>query len=376
MRLALLSNVTVDLLAGMLKNNMEVYLPAGYDTWQQELMVPASGLYKYNPESVVVLLYANAYADVWNDMEKGCRMIDEWHGVLKTFMTNLPGVPVYVSSIDVSNIECRFGAEIRLDQFFENYMTERIQELHNTGGNIYILPVRDAVSSLGRLNFYSPKMWYMGSMPYSVKGLAALNSLIIRYVSAVRGTRKKCLAVDLDYTLWGGVISEDGVGGIVLSNNKEGARYKDTQRIIKKMKDQGVMIAVLSKNNTEDVEPVFAHPDMLLQHEDFVAEVINWESKSVNIRKLAADLNIGLDAFVFLDDNPAEREQMKAECPEVTVIDFPKDSSLLPAVVAKAYDDYFFSLEVTAEDTRKTVMYRAEADRKAAFDSSSTVEDF
>lgn len=344
MRLALLSNVTVDLLAEMLKKKIDIYLSAGFDTWQQEIIVPTSDLYRYKPEAVVILLHANAYADTWNDIDKGRQIINEWCDVLKVLTTNLLGVPIYISSIDVSNIKCRFGAEIRLDQYFENYLIERVKELYNTGSNIYILPVKDMISDLGRDNFYASKMWYVGSMPYSMKGLSALNDLIIRYSSAVKGSKKKCIAVDLDNTLWGGVIGEDGVNGIVLSNNKEGARYKDTQRLLKKMNDQGVMLAILSKNNVKDVEPVFSHPDMILQHEDFVAEIINWKPKSVNIRQLALDLNIGLDSFVFLDDNPAEREQMKAECPEVAVIEFPKDSSLLPSVVSKAYDDYFFLL--------------------------------
>ena len=124
------------------------------------------------------------------------------------------------------------------------------------------------------------------------------------------------------------------------------------------------------------MEPVFKHPDMVLQHEDFVAEVINWESKCVNIRQLAKNLNIGLDSFVFLDDNPAEREQMKAECPEVTVLDFPKDSAQLPELVEKAYQDYFLSLEVTGDNSNKTAMYRAEGQRKADMSAASSVEEF
>lgn len=376
MRLALLSNVTVDLLAGMLKKNADVYISAGFDTWQQEAINPASALYKYKPEAVVILIHANAYTDTWDGVDGGCRTIDDWCGAFRALSANLAGVPIYVSSIDVSNVKCRFGAEARLEQYFENYLIERVSELHASGSNVYILPVKDAVCDLGRNNFYSAKMWYVGSMPYSMKGLSALEELITRFVSAAKGAKKKCIAVDLDNTLWGGVIGEDGVSGIVLSGNKEGARYKDTQRYLKKMKNQGVMLAILSKNNAEDVEPVFAHPDMVLQHDDFVAEVINWESKSNNIRRLAADLNIGLDSFVFLDDNPAEREQMKAECPEVEVIEFPQDSSQLPDVLAKAYDDYFLSLEVTGEDTKKTAMYRSEAKRKAELSSAVSVEDF
>ena len=124
------------------------------------------------------------------------------------------------------------------------------------------------------------------------------------------------------------------------------------------------------------MEPVFKHPDMVLQHEDLVAEVLNWETKTANIRNLAKSLNIGLDAFVMLDDNPAERERMKAECPEVSVIDFPKDTAQLPATVAKAYDDYFLSLEVTGEDLKKTEMYRAETQRKMEMSSAGSMDEF
>jgi FkbH-like protein len=376
MKLALLSNVTVELLAGMLKKNIDVYCPAGFDIWQQEMLSPTSGMYAYNPDAVVVLLHADVYANAWDEAEKGCRIIDEWCGAFGALAANLPGVSLFVSSIDISNVKCRYGAEVRLEPYFESYLIEKIQKLHSEGNNFYMLPVRETISDLGRNNFYAAKMWYVGSMPYSMKGLAELSDLIISYTSAMKGAKKKCIAVDLDNTLWGGVIGEDGVDGIVLANNKEGARYKDTQRIIKKMKDQGVMVAVLSKNNPDDVEPVFTHPDMVLQHEDFVAEMINWESKSANIRRLAAELNIGLDAFVFLDDNPVEREKMKAECPEVAVIDFPKDSSQLPDVVAKAYDQYFLSLEVTGEDIWKTSMYQAEKHRKEDMINAPSVEYF
>lgn len=376
MKLALLSNVTIDLLAGMLKKNVDVYLSAGFDTWQQEMIMPTSRLYDYAPNAVALLLYADAYENVWDSMDSGCQVIDEWMQAIQTLATKLPSIPVFVSSIDIFSVKAKYGAEARLEQSFENYLIEKVEKLHADGHNVYILPVKDEITNIGRSKFYSSKMWYVGSMPYSMKGLSELNELILRYVGVTKGMHKKCLAVDLDNTLWGGVIGEDGANGIVLSGHKEGARYKDTQRILKKMKEQGVMLAILSKNNRDDVEPVFEHPDMLLQHEDFVAEAINWEPKSVNIRQLAADLNIGLDAFVFLDDNPAEREAMREACPEVTVIDFPKDTSLLPEIVEKAYKDYFLSLEVTGEDTKKTAMYRAENQRKAEMSSAVSMDDY
>jgi HAD-superfamily phosphatase, subfamily IIIC/FkbH-like domain len=376
MRLALLSNVTIELLAESLKKTADIYIPPGFNTWRQEILDPASGLYAYKPEAVVLLLYADAYADTWNGREKGCSVLEEWVNVIKTLASKLPGVPVFISSIDIAKVTCYYGAEVRLESYFENFFNEQLEQLHTDGCNVYILPIKEAVTELGRKNFYSAKMWYVGSMPYSLKGLTALAELIIRYISVIKGAKKKCIAVDMDNTLWGGVVGEDGAEGILLADNKEGARYKDTQRILKKMKEQGVMLSVLSKNNSEDVEPVFSHPDMVLQHEDFVAEIINWEPKTVNIRQLAEDLNIGLDAFVFLDDDPVERQRMNEECPEVAVIDFPKDSSQLPAVVAKVYDDYFFTLEVTGEDIKKTAMYRSETERKIEMHIAVSMDEF
>lgn len=373
MKIALLSNVTVDLLAGMLRKNNEVYLSAGFDTWQQEMINQESELYSFGPQAVIVLLHAGAIK--WNGKEEGMQIIDEWLSSLTALVNNASGIPVFVSSIDVKT-SCSFGAEIHIGQYLENYLIERVEEMHRKGFRIYILPIKEAIESLGRKNFYSEKMWYVGSMPYSLKGLDAINEVIGRYISVINGKLKKCIAIDLDNTIWGGVIGEDGIDNIELSDHKEGARYYDTQILLKRMKDQGVMLAIISKNNIEDVEPMFNHPFMVLHHDDFVSEKINWNSKSSNIRQMAGELNIGLDSFVFLDDNPAEREQMKAECPEVTVIDFPKDSSLLPTVLEKAYYDFFFALEVTGEDKEKTAMYRAESQRKADLSNSSSVEVF
>ncbi len=373
MKIALLSNVTIDFLASKLNKAHTVYTPKGFDTWQQDILLPTSELYSFSPEAVVLLLHAGAYD--WVDRISGQNIIDEWCEAFSALSEKMPGIPIFVSSLDITE-SVRFAAESSLSAYLENYFFEKVQELHQNGGSIYILPIKSLITDLGRDNFYSKKMWYMGSMPYSKSGLSALEKIILDYVSVTKGMHKKCLAVDLDNTLWGGVIGEDGVDGIVLSNHNEGARYYDTQKIIKKMKNQGVMIAILSKNNVDDVNAVYKHPFMLLQHEDFVAEAINWNPKSANIRQLAADLNIGLDAFVFLDDNPAEREQMKAECPEVSVIEFPQDSSLLPDALEKAYKEYFLALDVTAEDLNKTAMYKAETQRKAEMKSAGSVDDF
>ena len=159
------------------------------------------------------------------------------------------------------------------------------------------MPLKEKVTELGRKDFYSPKMWYLGNSPYSLKGSNAVAELIVRSYFYTAGSRKKCLAVDLDNTLWGGVIGEDGVDGLILSNHKEGARYYDTQKCLKRMKERGVMLAILSKNNLEDVSPVFSHPFMLLKEDDFVGQKINWNPKPT--RMAVATHNFLIIALFF-----------------------------------------------------------------------------
>lgn len=373
MKIAILSNITIDLLASLIKKKNDVYISTGFDTWQQDILMTTSDLYQYRPDVVIILVHAGGFE--WKDKQAGCRRLDEWCDTVKVLRERLKDIPIFVSSLDIKE-HCQFGSEIRLGEHFESYFIESIQSVYSKLGNVFILPVKEIIVNIGRDRFYSDKMWYVGAMPYSMEGLEVLNSLISRYVVAVSGKKKKCIVVDLDNTLWGGVIGEEGVGGIELSNLGIGARYYDTQRILKKIKEQGVMLAIISKNNVEDVEPVFEHPNMLLQPEDFVEILINWDEKSKNMLHLAKILNIGLDAFVFLDDNPVEREKMTMECPEVEVMDFPIDSSKLPQVVENAYYENFFSLEVTGEDRAKTDMYKAESQRKAEYSRTPSVEDF
>ena len=372
MRLAILSNITIDLLAGLLKPEFDVYIPQGFDTWQQEALSGDSALYQYRPDAAVILLHAGACGDVWQNPQAGTELLDRWKQALAALSARLPHTPLFISSADCGGTDCCCGAERRYHAYFENSLTEYIQQLPGA----YVLPVQELAAEMGREAFYAPKMWYFGAMPYSLKAMQALAALIRRYVSALQKRNKKCLAVDLDNTLWGGVIGEDGVDNIILSDHLEGAIYKDTQRLLKKMREQGVILAILSRNNPEDAQAAFSHPNMILKEEDFAAQYIDWHDKTDNIRKLARELNIGLDSIVFLDDNPAEREHMKTACPEVTVLDFPRDASKLPQTVAQAYNDYFFTLEVTGEDRCKTEMYRARAKTLAERSSSASAEDY
>lgn len=178
--------------------------------------------------------------------------------------------------------------------------------------------------------------------------------------------RKKCLVLDLDNTLWGGVLGEDGVDGILLGGDYPGKAYSYWQRALLQLSHNGVILAICSKNNMSDVEEAWEHnPHMVLKREHFSAMRINWQDKATNINELAQELNIGLDSMVFLDDNPAERELIKQRLPQVEVPDFPEKPYQLMPFFKVLVDKYFRIYQVTDEDRAKTEQYRANALRQA-----------
>ena len=178
--------------------------------------------------------------------------------------------------------------------------------------------------------------------------------------------RKKCLIVDLDNTLWGGVLGEDGVDGIKLGGDYPGKAFAYWQRSLLQLANNGVILAVCSKNNEADVDEAWQHnPFMVLKREHFSSLRINWQDKATNIREIAAELNIGLDSMVFVDDNPTERELIKQVLPQVEVPDFPAKPYELMPFFKQLVEKYFRIYAVTSEDRTKTEQYRANALRQA-----------
>ena len=179
-------------------------------------------------------------------------------------------------------------------------------------------------------------------------------------------SRKKCLVLDLDNTLWGGVLGEDGVDGIKLGGDYPGKAYTIWQQALLQLQRNGVILTVCSKNNESDVQEAWdKNLGMVLRREHFSALRINWQDKATNLRELAAELNIGLDSMVFIDDNPAERELIKQQLPEVTVPDFPEKPYQLMPFFKHLVENYFRIYQVTDEDRRKTEQYKANAQRQA-----------
>lgn len=177
--------------------------------------------------------------------------------------------------------------------------------------------------------------------------------------------QKKCIVLDLDNTLWGGIIGEDGMEGIALSMSAPGAHFIAFQQALRDLHDRGVILAINSKNNPEDaLQVIRKHPNMILRENHFAASRINWEDKAQNMRELAKELNIGLDSMVFLDDSPHNRENVRTNLPEVETPELPTDPSEYVKFLHSL--PYFIANTITDEDKMRGNLYVTERLRKAA----------
>lgn len=313
MRLALLSNVTIEVLAGMLGKEHALWMPSGFGAWMETALDPPDGLRTFAPEAIFLLL-------------------DSSH-----------------ASFDVHACAT---AKAALEKAFPL-------------ATVFVPDLEDLADETG--GFYDERMWKVGAMPWSLRGLRAIRDEIGRLLAALKSGRRKVLALDFDGTLWSGVIGEDGADGI--------RPFRVFQEKVRALRARGVLLAGLSRNNAADVEPVWSDPRMVLRRDDFAALRIDWNDKAANIAAVAAELNLGLDAFVFLDDNPAERAQMRAAHPEVAVPDFPPDAQDLPKTLRRIARLYFPEMRLTDEDRAKTAQYRAESERKA-FAAGLSADDY
>ncbi len=375
-KVALLSNITVDLIMAKQRKKYDFYLPEGFDTWVQEAINPTSGLYNESIDAVVLLLDGTE-ARSWKGIKEANERITLWKQALNALVNHITSVPVFVSTIDIRENQIKSLSERKFAPEWNNEWYQFVQNLVETKSNVYVLDIANTIAEMGRRQFYSNKMWYMSSMPYSREGIAAVSMEIERTLSSAFVSRKKIIALDLDNTLWGGVIGEDGVEGIELSNHKEGQRYYDFQRQLLEMKNRGIVLAVNSKNNVEDAEnAIQKHPAMLLRDDDFVSRKINWENKASNIKAMESELNLTEGGFIFIDDNPVERETVKGVCPDVFVPDFPADTAELLGFAEGIWFDYCRPLKVLSEDLNKTKMYQNEAQRKKEMNESLDLDDY
>ena len=258
-----------------------------------------------------------------------------------------------------------------------DFYNGQLFEAEATHKNVKVIDITEFTRRYTAEELFDWKFYFISQMGMNPKLNKAFKTWWERKMDSISLKRKKCLVLDLDNTLWGGVLGEDGIEGIKIGGDYPGKAFLYWQEALLKLSKSGVILTVCSKNNEQDVLDAWEkNPFMVLKKEHFAAYRINWTDKATNIKALAQELNIGLDSFVFVDDNPTERELIKQMLPMVSVPDFPEQPYELPVFFKQLVEDYFKVYSVTDEDKKKTEQYKQNAARAQAQASFADFDSF
>jgi FkbH-like protein len=346
-----------------------------YGMYLNEFLNQSSGLYRFKPNVVVLALDAHhvAEGDSVNIEELIGNLRHCWSIAKQEFsatviqQTALPIFPLLMGNNEQRLAESprervrRFNAELRAAADKDG---------------VQLMAIDDQVAADGTNAWYEPALWHRSKQEVHPRVSHIYGDLLLRVIAADRGLSSKCLVLDLDNTLWGGVIGDDGLSGIVLGQGSAlGEAFVAFQRYALELKRRGVILAVCSKNDEANaLAPFEQHPDMVLRRTDIACFVANWEDKASNLRKIARTLNIGLDSLVFVDDNPFERNLIRQELPQIAVPEVSDDPSFYITAVSDA--GYFEAVSITAEDRERNEQYQANADREMLRESTTDLTSY
>jgi FkbH-like protein len=397
-KLAILRSFTVEPIVPLVRAeafaygiDLEVHV-GDFNTYIQEIIDGQSSLYRFAPNAVVLAVRADQAApELWRDFadltpeaaaQAGARVVHSYEQWIATFRKHSQSALIIHSlerpsspSLGVLDSQSETGQSGLILQ-----INRELQRIGATFHGVYNLDYDALVARHGREHWHDERKWLTARLPIAAGHLLDMAREWMRFIVPLSGRTAKALVVDLDNTLWGGVVGEDGMAGIQVGPEYPGAAYQALQRALLDLSRKGILLAVCSKNNLDDaMEALEKHPGMLVRAKHFAALRINWTDKSQNLREIAEELNIGIDALAFLDDNPFEREQVRATLPEVTVIDLShNDLPKNPLEYATAIMDcaVFERLTLSAEDQQRTEMYAAQKQRSGAEQSFQSKEDF
>lgn len=377
LKFALLGSSTIDQLLPAIRVSglrrgirVETYTPR-YGQFRQAVLDSSSTFHAFAPDTVLFSLDARTLVgEVVLEDAEAAALIDRrvaevgawWEAArgssdrLVLHQALLPIFPLLLGNVE-QRLPGSPAAMVRT-------LNARLRDLADQRG-VDIIALDEQIAIDGINAWYSPALWHRAKQEISPAAAPMFGELVLRIIDARRGRASKCLVLDLDNTLWGGVIGDDGLEGIAIGQgHAEGEAFLAFQTYAKSLAARGIILAICSKNDEANaLEPFEKHADMVLRRPDIAAFVANWEDKATNLRRIAAELNISLDALVFADDNPFERNIIRRELPMVAVPELPDDPSRYAETIAAA--GYFEGVTVTAEDRARGRLYQAERERRA-----------
>ncbi len=388
-RLALLASYSIEfmrdaLYLGFFRNEMvlDIYEPP-FNQFRQEILNPSSSLYAFKPDIVLLSvegehlcppLYKHAS---FGSAELAEDTITEFRQLITTFRkTSSSAVivqnlaPPTYPGLGVGDSNSTYGVRPQIRE-----INSQLTQLASEHRGIYVLDYDALVAHHGGFSWRDERMNFYAQAPVSKKMFTVIANEFAKMARILFGGAKKCLVVDLDNTLWGGILGEDGPDNIDIGPEYPGNAFRAFQEALLGLKNRGILLAIASKNNVSDVEEAFeTNKHMVLKLSDFSDKQIHWREKSYSLLEISKNLNIGLEHMVFIDDNPVECEQVKDSLPTVEVIRFPSHPEKYASLLFG--DGFFDALEESSEDAHRTALYRQRADAESLRDSVPNVDDF
>lgn len=388
-KLSILSNTTSSQLASLIDAylfayNIDVEIEeAPYGLLRQQVLDPSSELYSAAPDFVFL---ASSYRDLLktplagDDKETVDAALDETVSEWESFWTLLHdglGCQIIQNNFDAPPWRAYGNLEPRFAGALGNYISRVNQALcERAPAWVSVYDLDGLAANVGRWNWSDQRFFNLAKMPCGPEYMPRYAHGIAAQIAARLGRSHKCLVLDLDNTLWGGVVGDDGLAGINIGQgDAEGEAFVAFQSYAKSLAERGIILAVCSKNEDANArEPFEKRSEMVLKLDDISSFVANWEDKAGNLRRIAKELNIGLDSLVFVDDNPAERALVRQLAPEVAVPEMPVDPADYVRVLAEHC--YFEPVSINSEDFKRTEYYRANAKRDQLASSAGDIDGF
>lgn len=388
-RLAILGNCSTQFFAQTIEGfgkleglNVSVW-DADYNQIDEQLHEQSSEVFAFEPSQILLWLCTEKLYEeylTWdlikrNDFaETYIQKIERyWKLIEKNCNANI--IQLNFTEID-DKVLGQYSAKVESTFVFQirklNYL---LQEAAVKNSRVYPIDTLAVQIDIGREAYFNAPLYYKAKMPVAMNTLPFLAKSVIDVLKAMSGKIKKCLILDLDNTLWGGVIGDDGLANIEIGEFGKGYVFTNLQRWIKQLKEYGIILAVCSKNEDDIArEPFEKHEEMILSLSDISIFVANWNDKVSNIKLIQESLNIGMDSIVFLDDNPFERNLVREKLPDVEVPELPEDPANWLGFLQKK--DYFNTISYTGAGSDRTKLYQAEFERKKLEQSFETIDDY
>ena len=359
----------------------------GYNQYNQELLDSQSEYYKFSPDVTFLILdIRNFLGENFHfpynisDNERKLLVnekINQIENIIKCFEKNLNS-KLIITNFNIPSYSPNGITETKSDFGFHEMIEELNRSLRNiskTHSSVYIYDFNHFVSKYGEKNIFDYRQFHVGDIQIALNFIPSFAYDLMSYIKPITGTNKKCIVLDLDNTLWGGIIGEDGFDGIELGHSSNGKAFVDFQKELLSLWNHGIILAINSKNNFDDaMKVIHEHPEMILREKNFANIQINWNDKAQNLLQISDEINIGLNSIVFFDDDKLNQTRIKQEFPEVLTIELPEDPSEFSPLLKELND--FNVLQRTDEDTKRGQMYTEQRKRKELEKSVSNLDDF